>query len=69
MSAVSQQLFISVKGHLVLLGKDDDPELILYDPGIKAHLRVYEVVSGDEGNEQVREAQDRLLFDYWLPSE
>lgn len=47
MSAISQQLFISLKGHLVLLGKDDDPELLLYDPGIRAHLRVYQVLSRD----------------------
>ena len=41
MSALSQQLFISVRGFLVLMGRVDDQELLLFDPGIKAVLKTY----------------------------
>lgn len=44
MAGISQQLFISIKGYLVLAGKEDDPELLLFDPSIKAILRSYMVV-------------------------
>jgi hypothetical protein len=43
MSGVSQQLFIAVRGFLVVLGSDDTGELVLYDPGIKAAIRSYTV--------------------------
>lgn len=44
MTAISQQLFIAVRGFLVLLGREDEPELVLFDPGIRASLRSFSVV-------------------------
>lgn len=37
----SQQLFISIRGYLLLMGSTDDHELLLYDPGIKSLLKSY----------------------------
>ena len=43
MTAISQQLFIAVRGFLVLLGREDEGELVLFDSGIRASLRSYGV--------------------------
>lgn len=37
----SQQLFISIRGYLLLMGSNDDHELLLFDPGIKSLLKSY----------------------------
>lgn len=37
----NQQLFISIKGFLLLMGSSDDHELLLFDPGIKSVLKSY----------------------------